>query len=235
LETKKKMPYEWLLFDADNTLFDYDKAEAFALEKTFTAFQLAFDVTFSAQYREINAQIWHDYELGNITQDELRTERFRRLFTSLGIKTDTNAFSERYLQNLARGGFLIDGAEALIKRLHADYRLAIITNGIGDVQHPRFNNSTIANYIETMVVSGDLGVAKPDPAIFDIAFRHMGDPAKEAVLIIGDSLSSDMQGGINYGIDTCWYNPGGQISSLPITYEIRELADLPRILNGSAG
>lgn len=227
------MSYQWLLFDADNTLFDYDKAEVFALEKTFAAFQLNYNVAFSAQYREINAQIWHDYELGNITQDELRTERFRRLFTNLGLEIEATAFSERYLQNLAQGGFLIEGAEALIKQLHTDYRLAIITNGIGDVQHPRFNNSTISDYIETMVVSGDLGVAKPDPAIFDLAFSRMGDPAKKAVLIIGDSLSSDMQGGINYGIDTCWYNPHRQTSSLPITYEIRQLADLPHILNGS--
>ena len=229
------MPYEWLLFDADNTIFDYDKAEAFALEKTFASFQLEFDVSFGGHYREINAQIWHDFELGKITQDKLRTERFRRLFAGLGISTDTTAFSERYLQNLALGGFLIDGAEALIKQLHMNFRLAIITNGISDVQHPRLNNSTINDYIETMVVSGDLGVAKPDPAIFEIAFSRMGNPAKKAVLIIGDSLSSDMQGGINYGIDTCWYNPHRQTTSLPITFEISQLSDLPYILNGSAG
>ena len=224
------MSYQWLLFDADNTLFDYDKAESFALRKTFIDYQLVLQSSYSAQYREINARIWHEYELGRITQDALRTERFRRLFASLGIKTDTNAFSEHYLQNLAQGSFLIDGAEALIKQLHADYRLAILTNGIGDVQHPRFNNSTIAGYIETLVVSGDLGVAKPDPAIFDVAFRRMGDPAKKAVLIIGDSLSSDMQGGINYGIDTCWYNPYGRTSSLPITYEIKRLTELNEIV-----
>ncbi|MCA9932829.1 MAG: HAD-IA family hydrolase, partial [Anaerolineales bacterium] len=111
--------------------------------------------------------------------------------------------------------------------------IAIITNGIAAVQRPRMARSPLQPFVEAFIISEEVGVAKPDPAIFDVAFAQMGEPQRTAVLIIGDSLSSDMQGGLNYGIDTCWYNPHGHTGSLPVTYEIRQLADLPRILNGS--
>lgn len=224
------MNYQWLLFDADNTLFDYDKAEATALANSFQQFGLDFDQTTGAQYRTINAQIWHDYELGHITQQDLRAERFRRLFTAVHLPTDAEAFSRQYLVNLSQAGHLLEGVEALLRRLAASYHIAIITNGIADVQRPRLAASPIHDLVEAFVISEEVGVAKPDPAIFDVAFARMGQPAKAEVLIIGDSLSSDMQGGLNYGIDTCWYNPAGKPATLPVTYTIRQLDELHRIL-----
>jgi len=224
------MTYTWLLFDADNTLFDYDTAEATALANSFQQFGLDFDQTTGAQYRTINAQIWHDYELGHITQQDLRAERFRRLFTAVNLAVDAEAFSRQYLVNLSQASHLLDGAEALLRRLAARYHIAIITNGIASVQRPRLAASPIHDLVEAFVISEEVGVAKPDPAIFDVAFARMGQPAKAEVLIIGDSLSSDMQGGLNYGIDTCWYNPAGKLASLPVTYEIRQLEELHSIL-----
>jgi 2-haloacid dehalogenase len=223
--------YNWLLFDADNTLFDYDKAEAAALANSFAQFGLPFTPAIGEQYRAVNAQIWRDYEQGKITQQTLRTERFRRLFAELGLAVDSSAFSQQYLANLAQAGQLIDGAEALIDQLSGRYHIAIITNGIADVQRSRMAASPIQPYVEAFVISGELGVAKPDPAIFDAAFAQMGRPQKTAVLIIGDSLSSDMQGGLNYGIDTCWYNPAGKPAALPVTYTIQKLEELLPILN----
>lgn len=227
------MTYQWLLFDADNTLFDYDKAEAAALRNSFADFQLDFNDTHAAQYRVINAQIWRDYESGLITQQALRAERFRRLFAAVGLTTDANDFSQCYLSHLAQGGFLLPGAEGLMQQLYGRYHIAIITNGIAAVQRPRLAHSPIHPFVEAFIISEEVGVAKPDPAIFDVAFTQMGSPAKSAVLIIGDSLSSDMQGGLNYGIDTCWYNPHNHSGSLPVTYEIHQLAELPHILNGN--
>lgn len=224
------MNYQWLLFDADNTLFDYDKAEATALANSFHQFGLDFDQTTGAQYRTINAQIWHDYELGHITQQALRAERFRRLFTAVNLPVDAEAFSRQYLINLAQAGHLLDGAETLLRQLAQTHHIAIITNGIADVQRPRLAVSPIHDLVEALVISEEVGVAKPDPAIFDVAFARMGQPAKAEVLMIGDSLSSDMQGGITYGIDTCWYNPAGKPGSLPVTYEIRALAELENLL-----
>jgi 2-haloacid dehalogenase len=224
------MTYQWLLFDADNTLFDYDQAEATALANSFRQFGLNLDQATGAQYRTINAKLWQDYELGHITQQALRVERFRRLFTEAGLALDAAAFSRQYLLNLSQAGQLLEGAEALIRELAAKYRIAIITNGIADVQRPRLENSPIHEFVEAFVISEELGVAKPDPAIFDAAFALMGWPEKTAVLIIGDSLSSDMQGGLNYGIDTCWYNPDNKPASLPVTYKIQRLEELHTIL-----
>jgi 2-haloacid dehalogenase len=223
--------YNWLLFDADNTLFDYDKAEATALANSFAQFDLPFTSAIGKQYRVVNAQIWRDYEQGKITQQTLRAERFRRLFAEIGLAVDSSAFSQQYLANLAQAGQLIDGAEALIDQLSRDYHIAIITNGIAGVQRSRMAASPIQPYVEAFVISEELGVAKPDPAIFDAAFAQMGWPQKTAVLIIGDSLSSDMQGGLNYGIDTCWYNPAGKPATLPVTYNIQKLEELLPILN----
>lgn len=224
------MTYNWLLFDADNTLFDYDMAEATALANSFQEFGLDFDQNTAVQYRAINAQIWHDYELGRITQQALRAERFRRLFTAVNLTIDAEEFSRQYLVNLAQAGHLLDGAEALLRQLAQTHHIAIITNGIADVQRPRLAASPIHDLVEAFVISEEVGAAKPDPAIFDVAFARMGQPAKNEVLIIGDSLTSDMQGGLNYGIDTCWYNPTGQPATLPVTYEIRELPELEKLL-----
>jgi 2-haloacid dehalogenase len=222
--------YNWLLFDADNTLFDYDRAEATALANSFAQFGLDFNPAVGETYRAINAQIWRDYEQGAITQQTLRTERFRRLFAALGAAVDSSAFSQQYLANLGQAGQLIDGAEALIDRLSREYHIAIITNGIAEVQRSRMAASPIEKYFEAFVISDELGVAKPDPAIFDAAFAQMGWPQKTAVLIIGDSLSSDMQGGLNYGIDTCWYNPANKQTDLPVTYNIQKLEEIQTVL-----
>jgi 2-haloacid dehalogenase len=224
------MTYQWLLFDADNTLFDYDQAEATALANSFRQFGLNLDQATGAQYRTINAKLWHDFELGHITQQDLRAERFRRLFTTVNLTVDAEAFSHAYLRHLSQAGHLLEGAEALVRQLAAEYHIGIITNGIASVQRPRLENSPIYEFVEAFVISEELGVAKPDPAIFDAAFALMGWPQKTAVLIIGDSLSSDMQGGLNYGIDTCWYNPENKPATLPVTYNIQSLNELHAIL-----
>lgn len=224
------MTYHWLLFDADNTLFDYDQAEAAALANSFRQFGLNLDQDTGAQYRTINAKLWRDFELGHITQQDLRAERFRRLFTAVNLTVDAEAFSRAYLHNLSEAGHLLPGAEALVRQLAAEYHIGIITNGIADVQRPRLENSSIHEFVEAFVISEEVGAAKPDPAIFDAAFALMGWPEKTAVLIIGDSLSSDMQGGLNYGIDTCWYNPGNKPTDMPITYNIQSLDELKTIL-----
>ena len=112
--------------------------------------------------------------------------------------------------------------------------MLLLTNGLTDVQRPRFKASTIGHYFEDWVISEEVGVAKPDPRIFDIAFQRLGGPDRREVLIIGDSLTSDMAGGVAYGIDTCWYNPTGRAADpgLAITYQIQDLDQLPGLLRG---
>jgi 2-haloacid dehalogenase len=225
--------YRWLLFDADGTLFDYDKAETVALSSTFRAFDIHYEPTYADAYRVINGQFWRDFELGLIDQKSLRTSRFSQLFDSLGLEADPLSFSRKYLEYLSMGTYLIDGAEEVLAALQPDYRLAIITNGLKDVQRPRLASSSIGAYFEVLVISEEIGKAKPDPAIFDAAFDLLGNPALEEVLIIGDSLTSDIAGGYRYGIDTCWFNPSNldPDQDLDIVHTITDLRQLLDILN----
>ena len=226
------MLYSWLLFDADGTLFDYDTAESKALAATFHDSGIPFTVGYAKSYRQINAQIWSDFEKGQISQEELRSERFGRLFTALEIDADPLPFSDAYLTNLGNAADLIDGTQSLLQTLYKKYKLLLITNGIPEVQRSRLAHSTILRYFEVIIISGEIGIAKPDPAIFDAAFQSMGHPPRAETLIIGDSLTSDIQGGLNYGIDTCWYNPDQHPPNpaIPATYEIQTLAELHALL-----
>jgi YjjG family noncanonical pyrimidine nucleotidase len=183
-------------------------------------------------YRLINKQIWNDYENGKIDSNNLRIERFKKLFENYEVNIDFNEFSNIYLSLLADGIFLIDGAEEVCRYLFAKYKIFILTNGIKDVQHSRINNSPLGKYIHGIITSEETGYKKPDVGIFDYAFNKIGHLDKGTALIIGDSLSSDIQGGINYKIDTCWYNSLNEEnkSGLNPNYEIKDLRQLIELL-----
>jgi 2-haloacid dehalogenase len=222
------MRYKWLLLDADGTLFDYDRAEAWALRQTFEVLGCGYEPQYDATYRQINGGMWRAFEQGEISQERLRTRRFELLFESLQLECDPDTFSARYLSNLAKGTDLIEGAEEVLRVLHGKVGLVMITNGLKDVQRPRFARSLIGDYFTDLVISEEVGAAKPSREIFDVAFEKMGQPRKEEVLIVGDGLSSDIKGGNNYGIDTCWFNPAGTPRPLDVevTYEISDLREL---------
>ena len=224
--------YHWLLFDADGTLFDYNRAEAFALEKTFQHVSAPFEQKYLDKYQQINRQIWQALERKQITPDVLRVRRFELLFEKLGIVISPVIFSEAYLKYLADCEELIEGAQEVLDALRAKYRFAVLTNGLQAVQHNRLAHSAIRDYIAALVISEEIGFAKPERGYFDAAFTRLGNPPKEQALMIGDSLSSDIQGASDYGIDTCWYNPQRQPrpTSPTITYEITHLRELITLL-----
>lgn len=226
------MKYRWLLFDADGTLFDYDRAEAQALAATFDQIGYPFDEEILSKYRHINGDLWLAFEKGEIHQKELKTERFDQLCQLFEVNLDPSLLSQLYLKNLGQGTYLIDGAEESVEKLNDRFNLAIITNGLRDVQRPRIADSSIYGYFPVIVISEEVGAAKPDKKIFDIAFQMMDGPQKEEVLLIGDSLTSDIAGAMNYGIDSCWFNPNRQRrpSGLKIRYEINQLSELIDIL-----
>ncbi|WP_379132213.1 YjjG family noncanonical pyrimidine nucleotidase [Paenibacillus sp. sgz500958] len=222
------MKYELILFDADDTLFDYEMAERHALHSAFEQFGYpAGAAEHTVVYKEINKALWRELELGLISSMALRVERFRRLFATQGLELEPEVFSEAYLKYLGEGSFLIPGAVELCGELDG-LRLAIITNGIREVQTSRIQGSLLCNTFEQVIISEEAGCQKPEKGIFDYAFNKLGLTDKDKVLIVGDSLTSDIQGGINYGIDTCWYNPRGAVnaSNLQPTYEIRDLSEL---------
>lgn len=226
--------YRWLLFDADGTLFDYERAEASALARTFARFALPLAPGTVDAYRAINHRCWQALERGEITPEALRTRRFALLFDATGLGADVERFSAAYLENLADAAELVDGATEVLAALRDRYRFAIITNGLRTVQRGRLARSAIRDDIAALVISEEVGSAKPAPGIFDAAFAAMGHPAKGEVLMIGDSLTSDIRGACDYGIDACWFNPVHQprLNGLAITYEINRLDELIDLLGG---
>lgn len=229
------MNYRLLLIDADNTLLDYDAAEIAAFRKSFEEKELAYRPEFHRLYREINARVWEEFEAGAITQKDLRVKRYRLLFDEIGIDIDPASFSRGYLENLAQGSQLLAGARPFLNKLQERFRLVLITNGISVIQHSRLELAGIKPCFEAIIISEEVGVPKPEPGIFEAAFRAAGHSAKESALIIGDSLTSDMRGGQRFGIDTCWFNPDGKENrqeDVRPTYEKRTLHDIETMLLG---
>ena len=224
--------YTWLLFDADGTLFDYDKAEACALMAAFGDFGRTFTPAVLQAYRSINDSYWKKFERREVSISELTARRFADLFETLGLIGDPVAFNESYLNQLSRQTHLVPGADKVIPALARDYRLAILTNGVARVQRTRLKASPIGKYFKTLVISEDVGASKPSREYFDAAFTLLGNPRKDRVLMIGDSLSSDILGAIGYGIPACWYNPAGTALSpgMRVEAEIRNLEELLEIL-----
>lgn len=200
--------YELLLFDADGTLFDFDKTEEACLRQALHDHGFPYSHSIYREYRRINRSMWERLEKGEITQKELKTARFQALFDFLEVQTDPEFFCQRFLSYFGDHPYLIEGAENLCRDLfHKKYRLAIITNGLKDSQRARLEQSSIAEYFKYIFISEELGYTKPDPEYFDLVMRKMSPSDRKRTLIIGDSLSADIQGGNNSKIDTCWFNP----------------------------
>lgn len=222
--------YSWLLFDADATLYDFDRAEKSALDFTLESLGIPSSPEMTECFIRHNQAVWMELERSLIDQDTLKIRRFKLFFEEAGIDRDTARASELFLEGLSRGSFLLPGAEELIQKLKGSYRMAIVTNGLREVQRRRVSGSAIHDAFEQIFVSEEISAAKPSGRFFDITFDGIGNPPKETVLMIGDSLYSDMLGGIDYGIDTCWYNPEGKPTDLKITYQIQSLPELLEIL-----
>ncbi|PKH10092.1 YjjG family noncanonical pyrimidine nucleotidase [Planomicrobium sp. MB-3u-38] len=231
----KEQIYTTIIFDIDDTLMDFALSEQAALHNTFMEFDLPNGfMDMHASYRAISKVLWQDLEQGNIALRELGIERFRRLFLEHRSDKDPIAFSSAYLSYLGKEAHLMAGALEVLEQL-SHCRLVIMTNGFGEVQTSRLKNSDLGQHFDHIVISEEAGYQKPDPGIFEFAFSKIGVEAKENAIIVGDSLTSDIQGGINYGIDTIWFNPSAKKNDSPVepTFEIRDLLEIIDIVNGS--
>lgn len=216
------MSYDLYLFDLDDTLFDFPTTEKYAFHKTFVKHGIENSVN---QYRDsfhaINGILWKELEGGNLSLDELKTERFAKLFALHQLPFDPIIFGQMYIQQLAQEVHLIDGVTELFSNLQ-DVRLAVVSNGFHEVQVSRVQKSILHDTFEAIITSELAGCQKPTVDIFNYAFEQLQFEDLSRVLMIGDSLSSDIQGGNNVGIDTCWFNPKklqNQSAAVP-TYEI---------------
>ena len=222
------MRYKTILLDADQTLLDFHRSEREALVNALRQCGVAADEDMLKGYSEINLAAWKRLERGEITKTELRTARFADFCKQYGIKTDIEQLAERYLTSLAGQTFLLGNALEVCRALSAHCRLYIITNGIASVQHGRFDHSPLAPFFEKCFISDELGAEKPHKAFFDRVREQIGDFDAATTLVVGDSLTSDMAGGVAAGLDTCWFNPEGKTApeDMPINYQIRKLEEL---------
>lgn len=229
--------YRWLLMDADNTLFDFDAAEEFALTRTLVRFGLSPTAELKARYRSINSALWLDYDQGKITQEALGPKRFQLLFETAefsGQPGDPAEWSGFFLDSLADCPTLLPGAEALCRRLSDRYILSLTTNGVSRVQRRRLKNSPLARYFgERVFISGEMGCRKPEKAYFDAVLSSLGisGPQRSQALVVGDSLSSDIKGAFLSRLDSVWLRrPGAKAGAVKPTYEVGSLAQLSKLL-----
>ena len=222
-----------VLFDLDDTLFDFHKAEKIALTKTLVHFGIDPTEETLALYSTINAAHWKRLELGEISREEVKVGRYRELFKTIGVECDPVKATAYYESMLAIGHYFMPGAPELLEELYRKYRLYIVSNGTAKVQEGRIGSSGIAKYMDGIFISQILGANKPDKQFFDICFAEIPDFSLSETVIIGDSLSSDIKGGINAGITTVWFNPKGIENDSDITpdYTIKELSEVPGLLS----
>ena len=222
-----------VLFDLDDTLFDFHKAEKIALTKTLVHFGIDPTEETLALYSTINAAHWKRLELGEISREEVKVGRYRELFKTIGVECDPVKATAYYESMLAIGHYFMPGAPELLEELYRKYRLYIVSNGTAKVQEGRIGSSGIAKYMDGIFISQVLGANKPDKQFFDICFAEIPDFSLSETVIIGDSLSSDIKGGINAGIITVWFNPKGieNDNDIKPDYTIKELSEVPGLLS----
>lgn len=228
--------YHTILWDVDQTLLDFKKSERYAVTHCFELFHLPVDDQILNRYSEINEGYWKRIERGEIEKEEALSARFDTLFDELGITgVDGSSFQNEYAEALGSIYFFLDDSYGLLKRLKGKYRQYLVTNGVARTQLMKLKLSGLDLLVEDIFVSEEIGAVKPSSAFFDACFEKIPYFEKERTIIVGDSLSSDMLGGDQAGIATCWYNPENLEKNLNVRvdYEIKNLYEIIEICKGA--
>ena len=223
---------EFLFLDLDDTILDFHKAERIAVSKTFRAFGIEPTDEVLERYKAINIAHWKMLERGELTRAEVLVNRFRALFEEYRVVCNATAVARSYEANLSTGHFFLPGAEEAVEHLSKKYRLYLASNGTAKVQAGRMTSANLYRFFEKVFVSEEIGHNKPSKDYFEAAFAQIPgfDPAR--AMMVGDSLTSDILGGINAGIRTCWVNPKHLPADPEISadYEIEALSQLEALL-----
>ncbi len=224
--------YQTLFFDLDDTLLDFGAAERLALRKLFEEQNITLTTEIEARYKTINLGLWKSFEEGKIDISEVVNTRFSLLFKEVGHEVDGVLLEYNYRSYLEEGHQFIHGAMELITDLQNHYDLYIVTNGVFKTQDKRLRNSGLHPLFKGVFASEAIGYQKPRKEFFDYVFTRVPNFSIEHGLIIGDSLSADIKGGLLAGIDTCWFNPSMKSNDTDIvpTYQIHKLDELYQIL-----
>ncbi len=222
------MRYEWILFDADDTLFHFDAFSGLRL--MFTQFGVVFTDDDYQQYQAINKLLWVEYQNGAITAQHVQRHRFHVWADKLQMKAED--LNHAFLLAMAEICAPLEGAVSLLNALRGKAKLGIITNGFTQLQQTRIERTGLKGYFDLLVISEQVGVAKPHGDIFKHAMSLMGNPNREKVLMVGDNPDSDILGGINAGLDTCWLNVDNRPAPENIVpkYQVSSLANLEALL-----
>ncbi len=222
---------KYVFLDLDDTILDFHKAEEVAIEKTLSDFSIPVTAENKALYSKINKGCWEALERGEITRARLRSLRFERFFEAIGIRAVKNVH-EVYENYLSQGHYFLPGAEALLEALYPKYALYLATNGIAAVQAGRVASAGIGKYFAARFVSEEVGFNKPSREYFDACFASIEGFSRDAAVIVGDSLTSDIKGGITAGIKTVWFNPRHveNTGDIKPDVEIAALDALPDVL-----
>ena len=225
--------YKFLLLDLDDTILDFHKAEYFALRKTLEHFGLNPSDEVCARYSVINQAHWEALERKEMTRQQVLVGRYEVLFSEYGIEADAAACAAFYADALSQGHYFLPGAEETLALLAAKYPLYLVSNGTASVQYGRLQSAGIGKYFEAIFISQEVGVNKPDKLFFDRCFEKIPGFDPQVAIIVGDSLTSDILGGKNAGIATCWVNAQGKPARPDIQpdYEITSLTQLPALLD----
>ncbi|EAQ67306.1 nucleotidase [Marinomonas sp. MED121] len=222
------MKYQWLLFDADETLFSFD--DFAGLKVLFKDYDVVFSEQDYAQYKALNKPLWVDYQEKKISADTLKTERFTHWAKRLNVSA--YELNSGFLNAMAKVCLPLPGAETLLEALSSKVNMAIITNGFTELQQVRLENTGLKKYFADVIISEQVGMAKPDIEIFDHALNKLGHQDRSSVLMVGDNPHSDILGGMRAGMDTCWLNhhqnpvPEG----IKPTYQVADLHQLKSLL-----
>ncbi|MCM1285916.1 MAG: YjjG family noncanonical pyrimidine nucleotidase [Acetobacter sp.] len=226
--------YKTILFDLDDTIFDFKKSERCALIKTFCQLGIEPSDDILSRYSVINQQQWKRLELGEISREQVKVGRYKLLFDEYGIDEPPEKTTAIYENNLAEGHYFIDGAVEMLEELYKNFSLYLVSNGAKKVQDGRLADSGISHFFKNIFISEVIGFEKPSKDFFDYCFNKIPNVDKSCTIIIGDSLSSDIKGGKNAGISTMWFNPHHQVNDTDIIpdYEISSLSEIKAFLNG---
>lgn len=224
--------FEILFIDLDDTILDFNMQEDAAIKKTLQDAGIDPTAEVCARYSQINKEHWKRMELGEIDRNQVLFGRFEVLFGELGVDADPKATALAYMENLSEGHYFLPGAEDALKSLSKKYRLFIASNGTAKVQNKRLDSAGIRKYFEGIFISQDIGINKPAKGFFDYCFSHISDFDPKKAMIVGDSPSSDITGGQNAGIATCWVNPKGKTApgDLRPDFEITSITQLEALL-----
>ena len=221
-----------VLMDLDDTILDFKKAEARALSRSLSELGVPHDKGVLEHYNVLNLQYWERLEDGELTREQVLLGRFVQLLSEMASDADPAALRDRYEYNLSQGHYFVEGAEELLGRLQPVCRLFLVSNGTAVVQQGRLASAGISGFFEQIFISQDLGANKPEREYFDRCFAKIPDFDRSLCIIVGDSLTSDIRGGINAGIRTCWFNLRGKAPRADIVpdFRIEALSELPGLL-----